>query len=74
VPGGVLLLRCFPGLTWETILKKRDNRRAAFDGFDPAASSLLSDGRVYLSRSRAIRLGAVEIPFLLIGKAAHVIS
>jgi len=24
------------GLSWETILKKRDNYRAAFDGFDPA--------------------------------------
>lgn len=23
------------GLSWETILKKRDNYRAAFDGFDP---------------------------------------
>jgi DNA-3-methyladenine glycosylase I len=25
------------GLSWITILKKRDNYRAAFDGFDPAA-------------------------------------
>jgi DNA-3-methyladenine glycosylase I len=24
------------GLSWETILKKRDNYRAAFDNFDPA--------------------------------------
>src|SRR5687768_10980499 len=24
------------GLSWETILKKRENYRAAFDGFDPA--------------------------------------
>ena len=24
------------GLSWETILKKRDNYRAAFDSFDPA--------------------------------------
>ena len=24
------------GLSWETILRKRDNYRAAFDGFDPA--------------------------------------
>ncbi len=24
------------GLSWDTILKKRDNYRAAFDGFDPA--------------------------------------
>src|SRR5215217_7189300 len=23
------------GLSWETILRKRDNYRAAFDGFDP---------------------------------------
>ena len=25
------------GLSWETILKKRENYRVAFDGFDPAA-------------------------------------
>ncbi|MFZ0968328.1 MAG: DNA-3-methyladenine glycosylase I, partial [Candidatus Acidiferrales bacterium] len=24
------------GLSWDTILKKRQNYRAAFDGFDPA--------------------------------------
>src|ERR1700704_2722313 len=24
------------GLSWETILRKRENYRAAFDGFDPA--------------------------------------
>jgi DNA-3-methyladenine glycosylase I len=24
------------GLSWDTILKKRDNYRAAFNGFDPA--------------------------------------
>src|SRR5262245_41169467 len=27
------------GLSWATILKKRDNYRQAFDGFDPAAVS-----------------------------------
>ena len=25
-----------PGLSWDTILRKRENYRAAFDGFDPA--------------------------------------
>lgn len=32
-----LLLECFQaGLSWSTILKKRDNFRRAFEGFDPA--------------------------------------
>jgi DNA-3-methyladenine glycosylase I len=38
------------GLSWETILKKRDNYRAAFEGFDPA---------------RVARYGPVEVARLL---------
>src|SRR5262245_24927548 len=47
------------GLSWETILKKRDNYRAAFDGFDPARvarydtrkrRSLLADAGIVRNR------------------------
>jgi DNA-3-methyladenine glycosylase I len=47
------------GLSWETILKKRDNYRKAFDGFDPAAiakygtkkrTSLLADAGIVRNR------------------------
>jgi DNA-3-methyladenine glycosylase I len=47
------------GLSWETILKKRENYRAAFDGFDPAAvakygkkkrASLLNDAGIVRNR------------------------
>jgi DNA-3-methyladenine glycosylase I len=31
------------GLSWETILKKRENYRQAFDGFDPAVVARYSD-------------------------------
>jgi DNA-3-methyladenine glycosylase I len=34
------------GLSWETILKKRDNYRAAFDGFDPARVARYSTARI----------------------------
>jgi len=34
------------GLSWSTILKKRENYRAAFDGFDPEAVALYDDERV----------------------------
>jgi len=34
------------GLSWETILKKRDAYRAAFAGFDPAACAKLTDARL----------------------------
>jgi len=34
------------GLSWITILKKRDNFRAAFDGFDPAIIAKYSDAKV----------------------------
>jgi DNA-3-methyladenine glycosylase I len=34
------------GLSWDTILKKRENYRAAFDGFDPKKISRYSDSRL----------------------------
>jgi DNA-3-methyladenine glycosylase I len=34
------------GLSWETILKKRDGYRKAFAGFDPAKVARFADGRV----------------------------
>jgi DNA-3-methyladenine glycosylase I len=34
------------GLSWETILRKRDNYRAAFDNFDPATVATYDDGKV----------------------------
>jgi len=34
------------GLSWSTILKKRENYRRAFDGFDPAQIALYGDEKV----------------------------
>jgi len=34
------------GLSWETILKKRDNYRAAFDNFDPALVAAYDQARI----------------------------
>jgi DNA-3-methyladenine glycosylase I len=34
------------GLSWATILKKRENYRRAFDGFDPALIASYGDGKV----------------------------
>lgn len=34
------------GLSWTTILRKRENYRRAFDGFDPAAIAGYDDGKV----------------------------
>lgn len=34
------------GLSWETILRKRDNYRAAFDNFDPATVAAYDDDKV----------------------------
>ncbi|MBT3533911.1 MAG: DNA-3-methyladenine glycosylase I [Rhodospirillaceae bacterium] len=34
------------GLSWITILRKRDNFRAAFDGFDPAVIATYDDAKV----------------------------
>jgi len=45
------------GLSWETVLKKRDNYRAAFDGFDPAAVAAYDSRKVQelLANSGLIR-------------------
>lgn len=34
------------GLSWSTILQKRENYRQAFDGFDPARMARYSDARI----------------------------
>ena len=34
------------GLSWSTILKKRENYRRAFDGFDPAKIARYRDGKI----------------------------
>ena len=34
------------GLSWETVLKKRDNYRAAFENFEPAAVSAFNQRRI----------------------------
>src|SRR5437773_3242951 len=34
------------GLSWETVLKKRENYRKAFDGFDPARVARYRDARI----------------------------
>jgi len=34
------------GLSWLTILKKRENYRVAFDGFDPAKVALYGDAKI----------------------------
>lgn len=34
------------GLSWETILKKRENYRAAFDGFDPEKVALYGEDKI----------------------------
>ena len=34
------------GLSWLTVLKKRENYRAAFDGFDPAKVALYDDTKI----------------------------
>jgi DNA-3-methyladenine glycosylase I len=34
------------GLSWETILRKRDNYRAAFDGFNPAKVAKYNDQKI----------------------------
>ena len=43
----MLLLEGFQaGLSWLTILKKRENFRAAFDGFDPVKVAAYGDGKI----------------------------
>lgn len=45
------------GLSWETILKKREGYRAAFDGFDPETIARWNDARVekLLGDARIVR-------------------
>ena len=44
-----LLLEGFQaGLSWRTILYKRDNFRRAFDGFDPATIAAYEIGRAHV--------------------------
>jgi len=43
----MLLLESFQaGLSWLTILRKRENFRAAFDGFDPVKVAAYGDGKI----------------------------
>ena len=57
------------GLSWETVLKKRDNYRAAFENFDPAAVSAFNQrqierllGDAGLIRNRLKMASAVATP------------
>ena len=53
-----LVLECFQaGLSWWTILKKRENFRKAFDGFDPKIVATYTSAKVHnlLSDSSIIR-------------------
>src|SRR5687767_15928336 len=54
------------GLSWETILNKRDNYRAAFDGFNPAKiakynerkiEALMNNAGIIRNRSEERRVG-----------------
>ena len=40
------------GLSWQTILNKRENYRKAFDNFDPAKISRYTERKIYLSFPR----------------------
>src|SRR4051794_22763182 len=54
----LLLLEGFQaGLSWRTILQRRDGIRAAFDGFDPATIAAYDDERVaaLLADARIVR-------------------
>jgi DNA-3-methyladenine glycosylase I len=42
----ILLEGAQAGLSWYTILKKRENYRAAFDGFDPAKVARYDDAKI----------------------------
>lgn len=50
------------GLSWDTILKKRENYRAAFDGFDPAKIARYSPAKVQtLLRNQGIVRNRLKI-------------
>ncbi len=63
------------GLSWSTVLAKRENMRAAFDGFDPVAvaaygddkkASLLQDAGLIRNRSKINALVANAKAFLAV--------
>jgi DNA-3-methyladenine glycosylase I len=65
------------GLSWETILRKRDNYRAAFDGFNPAKvakyderkiAALLSDAGIIRNRLKINSAVTNAIAFLEVKK------
>ena len=67
-----LILESFQaGLSWETILNKRENFRRAFDGFDPETirnydaakiESLMQDASIIRNRRRYRRVRRKELP------------
>ncbi len=66
------------GLSWETILRKRDGYRAVFDGFDPAAvarfdqariDALVADARIVRHRGKITSTVANASAFLAVQRA-----
>lgn len=66
------------GLSWETILRKRDGYRAVFDGFDPAAvarfdqariDALVADARIVRHRGKITSTVANASAFLGVQRA-----
>jgi len=66
------------GLSWETILRKRDGYRTAFDGFDPAAvarfdqariAALVADARIVRHRGKITSTVANARAFLAVQRA-----
>ncbi len=66
------------GLSWETILRKREGYRAAFEGFDPAAvarfdrahiDALTSDARIVRHRGKIAATVANAAAFLAVRRA-----
>ena len=49
----LILEGCQAGLSWETILNKRENYRRAYDGFDPERMARWSDARLEQMRGDA---------------------
>ena len=60
------------GLSWETILRKRDNYRAAFDGFEPAKVAKYNQRKIEaLLKNDGIIRNRLKINFFLGKKAGH---
>ncbi len=66
------------GLSWETILRKRDGYRAVFDGFDPAPvarfdqariAALVADARIVRHRGKITSTVANASAFLAVQRA-----